>query len=187
MMTAMALPVFSVMTVVAAALAILFSDTRKVIIASWIAAMSVGALFLACGAEFLAFVQWIMGTLVAISFIVYATLFGEYGPVDSRSARERVFDAIPAILVGLAFFGMITLALRESSSGAAATGAATAAATATMTGANDLVAAGKNLAERHVLSLELVAFMLLAVLIGAGVISRGERPEEGDRAEKVST
>lgn len=182
-MSSMALPVFSIMTVASAALAILFSDTRKVIIASWIASMSVGALFLACGAEYLAFVQWITGTLVAISFIVYATLFGEYGPVDSRSARERVFDAIPAILVGAAFFGMVMLALREPSPGAAASVAATAA----MTGANDLMAAGKNLAERHVLSLELVAFMLLAALIGAGVISRGERPEEGERAEKVTT
>ena len=167
MNSSLVLAFFSVLAVLSAGCAVLFSDTRKVIIASWVAAMSVGAIFLACGAEFLAFVQWITGTLVTISFVVYATLFGEYGPIDSRPMKEKVFDAIPAILAGVAFFGMVVLAMSGLSGSSAAASAAAAPA-------NDLVAVGKNLAERHLLSLELVAFMLLALLIGAGVISRGE-------------
>ena len=159
---------FAVLAVVAAAFSIAFSDTRKVVIVSWVAAMSVGGLFLAYGAEFLAFVQWITATLVAISFLIYATMFGEYGPVDNRTARDKVFDAIPAVLAGAAFFAMIWLASSELTSLAPPVGGTTQA---------DLVAVGKAIGERHMVSLELTAFMLLAVLIGTGVISRAEDGE----------
>ena len=51
--------------------------------------MSAGALFLSYGAEYLAVVQWLVGTLVAISFLVYASLFGGYTSLDARPKREK--------------------------------------------------------------------------------------------------
>jgi NADH:ubiquinone oxidoreductase subunit 6 (subunit J) len=158
---------FSILAIVAAAFAILLTDTRKVIISAWVAAMSVGALFLAYGAEYLAFVQWITGTLVTISFLAYATMFGEYGVADSRTIRQRLFDLTPALVVGVAFFMMIGLAVYGSISFDTLPAGSAAQA--------DLAAVGQALGERHLICLELIGFMLLGVLIGTGVLSRPAR------------
>lgn len=165
-----AIPVFfAVLAVVSAALAMIFSDSRRVILSAWVSGMSVGALFLSYGAEYLAVIQWVVGTLIAISFLVFATMYGEYGSLDARTPRERLFDAIPSVLAGAAFFAMIALAVHDFSESTSAEGP---------TGPNDLVAVGIALGQRHWVALELLGFMLVAVLIGAGVISR---PEESQR------
>lgn len=156
--------VFSGITVLAAVLAVVFSDMRKVIVASWIASMSAGALFLSYGAEYLAVVQWLVGTLVAISFLVYASLFGGYTSLDARPKREKVFDAIPALVIGLSFFAIVTVAVLGQGANLESPAA-------------DLVATGQSLSEKHVISLELMAFLLLAVLVGAGVVGRAEESE----------
>lgn len=161
--------IFSALTVLAAVGAVILSDMRKVIVASWVASMSAGALFLSYGAEYLAIVQWLVGTLVAISFLVYASLFGGYASVDARSKREKIFDGIPAAVIGLSFFAIVTVAALGKD--VVAEGSAA-----------DLAAMGQSLTSKHVISLELIAFLLLAVLVGAGVIGRAESPESGENA-----
>jgi NADH:ubiquinone oxidoreductase subunit 6 (subunit J) len=164
---------FGVLTVFAAAFAIAVSDTRKVVLSSWVASTSAGALFLCSGAEYLALVQWIVGTLVAISFLVYASMFGEYGVTDSRSSRDRIFDLIPALALGAAFFCMVMLGAQGLGGGVASSLPAAPAL------ATDLAGVGQAFSERHIISLELLGFLLLTVLIGAGVISRPTQREGG--------
>jgi NADH:ubiquinone oxidoreductase subunit 6 (subunit J) len=166
---------FALLTVISAALAVAFSDTRKVVISSWVASMCAGALFLCCGAEYLAVVQWIVGTLVSISFLVYASMFGEYGATDSRSTRDRFFDLIPALLLGAAFFCMVALG-SQGVTGVSLELLPPAPVTAAAPTA-DLASVGQALTERHVISLELVGILLLTVLIGSGVISRPSQSE----------
>lgn len=155
---------FSILTVTAAIVALVLSDMRKVIVASWVTGMSAGALFLSFGAEYLAIVQWLVTTLVAISFLIYASLFGGYASLDARPKREKIFDALPAAVIGLSFFAILTFAVLGKSE-------------ALVGPAPDLGAVGQSLVEKHAISLELLGFLLLAVLIGAGVISRAEVPE----------
>jgi NADH:ubiquinone oxidoreductase subunit 6 (subunit J) len=157
---------FSVITVLAAALAVVFSDMRKVVVAAWVAGMGAGALFLSYGAEYLAIVQWIIATLGAISFLVYASLLGGYGVLDDRPRREKVFDAMPAALIGGCFFAIVTVAVLGKS-------------TPLDGPAPELVDIGKSLVEKHVVSLELIGLLLLAALIGVGVIARPEETERG--------
>lgn len=151
----------SSLAVIAAVIAVALSDMRKTIMASWVASMSAGALFLAYGAEYLAVVQWTIGTLIAISFLVYASLFGEYAAIDKRVGRKKAFDAIPALVIGGSFLAIVSIAIFGKSVGSDGP-------------VLDLAATGQSLAERHLISLELIAFLLLAVLIGAGVIGRAE-------------
>src|SRR5690242_17977322 len=103
--------IFSVFAVLGALAAVVFSDTRRVVASAWIAGMSIGALFLLFGPEYLAIIQGTVTTLVAISFMVYATMYGEYGAVDTRALRQKIVDAIPAVVVGAMFFGTIFLAM----------------------------------------------------------------------------
>lgn len=162
--------VFSALTIFSAALAIFFSDSRKVIASAWVAGMSLGAVFLAYGAEFLAVVQWVVTTLSAISLLVFATMYGEYGAEDPRTARARVFDALPALVIGGAFSAMIFLAVHAIPE--------TASTLVGPSPALDLVGMGHALGEHHLVALELLGFMLLAVVVGAGVVSRAEKDSE---------
>jgi NADH:ubiquinone oxidoreductase subunit 6 (subunit J) len=63
-------------------------DTKRSILSLWFAGLSVGGLYLSWGAEFLAVLQWILSTLVAISFLFYAVMFGEYGAKDPRDWKK---------------------------------------------------------------------------------------------------
>lgn len=173
--------IFSVFAAGSALMAIVFTDTRRIILSSWFTSMFVGALFLSAGVEYLAVVQWIVGTLVAIVCLIFATMFGEYGQVDFRPVRERVFDFLPAFFIGASFFGMILVAVRGISEGVTEPGISVAPAAP-----NDLLAVGRALGEQHLLALELVAFLLLAVVVGIGVISRADEspiPAEVDLNE----
>jgi NADH:ubiquinone oxidoreductase subunit 6 (subunit J) len=156
---------FSVLTVAAALVAVMLSDMRRVIVAAWVAGMSAGALFLAYGAEYLAIVQWLTCTLVAVSFLMYATLFGGYASLDARPKRQKIFDAIPAAAVAISLFVILIVAVAGKNTSLAGP-------------APDLTAIGESLTGKHVISLELLGFLLLAVLIGAGVVARAEGAEE---------
>ena len=165
-------------TFFAAVLATFISDVRRAAISLWIASLALGGLCLGMGAELLAVTEWIVSTLVVISFIFYSVMFGEYGMTDRRVTSKKILAAVMPCLAGVAFAGMIWLGGRH------------------LTGLNSIepiqipnvakvepasgeyvTILGKTLAEGHLLSLEVLALTLFLTVIGSGVIGRPE--EEG--------
>ncbi len=157
--------VFMMITVLASALAAFSSDKRRAILFLWLAGLGAGCVFLAVGAELLGVAQWIVSTLVAVSFLFFASMFGEYHqPVDVSLAKKTVDLALP-VAIGAIFSYVIWLGVR---------GVPTEPVT-TLSDGTDLVAVGRSMLQHHLLSLEVLALMLFLVLVGTGVIARPER------------
>jgi NADH:ubiquinone oxidoreductase subunit 6 (subunit J) len=143
------------------------ADIRRAVLSLWIAGLGVGAIYLTLGAEMLAVVQWIVSTLVAISFVFFAVMFGEYGPGESLKLDRGLVKVGLAALLGLGFSWMIWFgasripeqALTQPPAGA------------------DVEAIGRVLTRQHLLSLEVLALTLFLVLVGGGVIARPDRTE----------
>ena len=161
--------VFAGITVGAAFLASFVSDIRRAVLALWVAGLGVGAIYLTLGAEVLAIVQWIVSTLVAISFIFFSVMFGEYGQREIQIAFDRrLVKTGMAVLLGLGFAWVIWFGARHLPSDQYSQ---------SMEG-SDMAALGKTLTNQHLLSLEVLALTLFLVLIGGGVIARPERQKE---------
>lgn len=157
--------VFSVLTILAVAVAAFVNDVRRATLALWIAGLGVGCIFLTLGAEVLAILQWIVSTLVAISFVFFAVMFGEYGKQHQLMDRRRAVALALCGVIGAAFAGVVWLG------GAPLPGELLAVPTS----GNDMQAVGRTLTDNHLLSLEILALTLFLVLIGGGVVARPEK------------
>lgn len=159
-------------TLGSAAFAALAGDIRKAALALWLAGLGSGGLFLSLGAELLAILQWVVSTLVAVSFIFYAVLFGEYG--QGGKGAETAADApafktySSAVLLGAGFCAVIGLAGSEISVPHDALGSK----------AGDLAVIGAAVSEDYLLALEIFALTLFLVIVGAGVVAR---PDVGEK------
>ena len=170
----------SMMILAAALFAVFISDTRKAILALWITGLALGSLFLSLGAEFLAVLEWIVSTLVALSFLFYAVMLGEYGVNDVRSWAERIVYGIVALAVGGGFCFMIYLGASHLPGGDISA-QIFGFQTEILVGngeSGDLSKLGRLLIEENLLSLETLALMGFLSLVGVGVISRPEREGE---------
>jgi NADH:ubiquinone oxidoreductase subunit 6 (subunit J) len=150
----------------AATLAAFLGDIRRSTLALWIAGLGVGGVYLALGAELLAIVQWIVSTVVAISFIFYSVMFGEYGVADDRPASRRALAAVMPLLLGLGFTFVIWLGTQDLS------------APEPVSGGADLAKLGRVLIGEQFLSLQVLGLMLFLLVVGSGVIARPEKKEE---------
>ncbi|MGK5083592.1 NADH-quinone oxidoreductase subunit J [Bdellovibrionota bacterium FG-1] len=163
--------IFAVITLGAGAFAAFVGDIRRAILSLWIAGLGVGALYLTLGAELLAVIQWIVSTLVVISFVFFSVMFGEYGSSDwEKTGGSRIFKTVMAVLLGFAFSTVIWFGagqIPENGIGLAVDG-------------TDVAALGKTMTSQHLLSLEVLALTLFLVLIGGGVIAR---PEQSSKKE----
>ncbi|MGZ3698551.1 MAG: hypothetical protein ACXWP5_10475, partial [Bdellovibrionota bacterium] len=74
--------VFVGVTLSACATATLVGNIRRAALALWVASLGVGGIYLTMGAELLAVIQWVVSTLVAISFVFFSVMFGEYHQKD---------------------------------------------------------------------------------------------------------
>lgn len=164
--------VFSFIISIAVLFATFVTDIRRAILSLWVVGLGIGGLYLTLGAEFLAVVQWIISTLVAISFIFFAVMFGEYGSSDTATWKKRVLPIVLTVILGLSFAAIVWLGAGEVPE----------AALAFPTEGSDLVAIGKSLTQNHLLSLEVLALNLFIVLVGGGVIARPDKTEK--KAEK---
>jgi NADH:ubiquinone oxidoreductase subunit 6 (subunit J) len=157
--------IFAGITLSAVLMATFVNHTRRAILALWVAGLGVGAMYLTVGAEFLAIIQWIVSTLVTISFVFFAVMFGEYNPpVAVESERNNTLLTVLSVVLGGAFAAVIWLgseSLPEGPLMAPAQG-------------SDLGVVGRTLTQDHLLSLEVLALTLFLVLVGGGVIARSE-------------
>lgn len=155
---------FAGVTLSAVVMATFATHMRRAILALWVAGLGVGAIYLTLGAEFLAIIQWIVSTLVTISFIFFSVMFGEYNAPVIRNSGNDLLLAVLSIVLGAGFAAVIWLGanvIPESAFVMVASG-------------NDLGVLGKSLTQDHLLSLEVLALVLFLVLVGGGVVARSE-------------
>ena len=101
--------VFAVITLAAVFVAAFAGDIRRATLSLWVAGLAVGAVYLTLGAEVLAIVQWIVSTLVAVSFVFFSAMFGEYGSGERIKLDRRLVKIALGGLAGLAFAWVVAL------------------------------------------------------------------------------
>jgi len=154
------LSLLTAVAVLFATFAVLSGSERRSAYCAWICGLSVGAIFLGYGAEFLAFAQWILSTLIASMFVLYSVIFGESKP--DRVERSKLRG-----LVFLSFVGLTASFVLD-----------VWPITQIRTEAGSVFLLGKRMVEDYFLALLMLGFMLFLVIIGAGVIARPERSEK---------
>lgn len=162
---------FGSLAVLGVAQATFDSQPWRSILSLWVAGVCVGGIFLNVGAEFLAIVQWIVSTLIAISFVFFSVMFGEYRGAASEgevkeSRRERLIFGLVSGFLGLSFAFVIGL----GSSGFSVDSAPGSSQPS-------LSVLGRKLTQEHLLSLEVLGLALFLILVGSGVIARSEGDE----------
>src|SRR6476659_6697977 len=154
--------VFAGVTLCAVLMATLMGQMRRAILALWVAGLGVGAVYLTLGAELLAIVQWIVSTLVTISFIFFAVMFGEYrdsqepDSESSRKSRSKIIFTTLSLLLGAGFALVIWNGTSDLSMVQQVAGPMPL----------DLGVMGRILTQENLLSLEVLALTLFLVLIG---------------------
>jgi NADH-quinone oxidoreductase subunit J len=165
--------VFAAIALGGACVATLVGELRRAVLALWVTGLAVGGIYLTLGAELLAVIQWLIATLVAISFTFFTVTFGEAkadrGPTLRRFARAAMALGLGGAFAAVAWLGAGTVS--------------TESLAAPEVG-NDLVAIGRAVTDEHLLALEVLALTLFFVLVGGGVVSRPE--ERGQAAVKRS-
>ncbi len=151
---------FACVVIGAAAVATFIEPMRRAILALWIAGLALGALFLYQGSEFLALLQWLIASLLTISFMFFVVMFGEFDTVQDSppgTLFEKLRWVVPSIL-GLGFAWLIAstvqlIPIHEEIR-------------------PDLMAIGQCLIDEYFLAFEILGLFLLLVLVGAGVTAR---------------
>lgn len=162
--------VFAGITLASVLVATFVGDLRRAVLALWVAGLGVGAIYLTLGAEVLAIIQWIISTLVAISFVFFSAMFGEYGPGEKLKFDRHLVKSGLGVLVGAAFAWVIWFGAAPLPDGALGE---------VMEG-TDVAALGRALTGQHLLSLEVLALTLFLVLVGGGVLARPDSSESED-------
>lgn len=151
-----------IVALLAAFLACIIRSSRNAGLALWCCGMSIGAMYLSLGFELLAIIQWIISTLVGISFIFYAVLFGpKPGKINIRIGFVR-FIATLCVCAGL--FLLISYCVKDLFLSSELNTA--------KIGLGEL---GVDLLKNHIVSLAVIGLTLFVTIVGAGVFSRAER------------
>lgn len=159
--------IFGILIVAAALLASLSRDLKQALLALWSAGLAAGGLYLYLGAEFLGVIQWILSTVIAISLLFSAILFGEFREDGIRNGPRFSWTVLlMGLPLGLGFAIGVLLGVEGN-----------ALPTPGDVSAGTLRALGRVLQDDHLLALEIVPVILFLFLIGAGVVAR---PEKGD-------
>jgi NADH:ubiquinone oxidoreductase subunit 6 (subunit J) len=167
----MTLPaIFSTLALLACLYAAVSGRLQNSVLGLWAAGLAVGAIYLSFGAEYLAILQWVVSTLIAIGSMFFVTVMHDKAyEEDTRPTRQRVLPIALSLLLAAGFVGVAWIGLKDLAgeqfllAGSGAVGAS-----------QRLSFIGKLLTENHVLSLEVLAITLLMVLVGSAVIARLE-------------
>lgn len=162
--------IFSGITLSAGFMAMFVGNMRHAILALWVAGLGVGAVYLTLGAELLAIVQWIVSTVVTISFVFFAVMFGEYNDPSTTeiNKKRRKGTTLLLTLLSLVLGAGFAVVIRRVSKDIPHT------ATTSAISQGDLRVIGRLLTQENLLSLEVLALTLFLVLVGGGVVTRLE-------------
>ena len=139
----------------AAVAATVIRDIRRAVLLLWLAGMACGCIFLSCESEILAVTQWSVSTLVCFALLYFTLLLGGH----RSHGYEVKLIPILAIPVSVGFGIVIFLAAPPIES-------------FVQPPRSDLHAFAQILAKNQVVSVEVLALTLLAVIVGAGVLGR---------------
>lgn len=173
--------VFSVFVIVLSLIAAFSRSTRLSILALWLTGLFVGALSLTAGAELLAVVMWVLSTLVAISFVFFAVMFGEY-----KGFSDKVPRYPPPLRGGTLFAAAIAVSFAFGLIQWAGTNSVVPVVGGGLAG-NDLAGIGQRLLKDHVVSLQVLSLTFFLVLVGVGVIASPRKKmemQDGDTTEE---
>lgn len=159
--------IFAILALIAATLATLAQDLKYSILCMWLAGLGVGAIFLTVDAEFLGIIQWIISTLVAISFVFFAVMFGDFESSKEKKESRNYLLTFCSVALGLVFSGLVWLATDKNFTDDASK----------VTTVIDVKTIGKTLVSTHFLSLEILTMTLFLVLIGCGAITKIEKSD----------
>lgn len=159
--------VLCALTLVSAGAATFLLDIRRAALSLWLTGLFIGGLYLALGAEVLAMIQWILSTLSVMCFLFHAVMFGEYANPQPLSRLDRIAGAIAPLLAGAAFTSIIYLGFSSRREG-------TPELSSGDFPLQSLEQVGKELVEKHLLSVEVLSLTLFLVVVGVGVIARAE-------------
>ncbi len=161
---------FAALTFSSTLLAAFSADIYVAILALWLAGTSVGAIYLILDFETLAMIQWLSCTLIALGFVFFAVLFGEYRSSPSRSLGKRWGIPLISLVLGIGFSALswFSASFSPLNEDRSAVGPETNAAEFSM-----------SLVNQHGVSLTLLALMLFVTLIGAGIVARSTQANDG--------
>jgi NADH:ubiquinone oxidoreductase subunit 6 (subunit J) len=119
--------------------------------------------FLTVGAEVVAIIQVLSISLGSVVMVFYAITFGEFGSKDDRAIQKRILEAIPAVITGVLFSGVLILGLHDAIE---------------LPSVDQEIKGGLNvgvaLVDSNFLALQVLGITLFLAIIGSGVIVRNE-------------
>jgi len=139
-----------------ALLAAVFSNLRRASLSLWVCGLSVGGVYLALGMEYLAIVQWVLATLVGMTFVLYSFLFGGLRIRGTRVLLLLISLVLGSALLGFVWTGIKGVLLSES----------------IQYYSTGLAEIGAGIIKDHLISLEITVLTLFLSVVGAGVIAR---------------
>ncbi|HCM40693.1 MAG TPA: hypothetical protein DIS93_12085 [Bdellovibrionales bacterium] len=154
--------IFAIVLVSASVFATFSKSIRSSILALWICGLGAGAFYLTIGTELLAIIQWIVATVIAISFVFFAVTFGEYSKTETRPGHRSKLFTVLGILIGVGLPVLLWLGV----------GPVPEEMLIPATDSNDLSALGLKLVSENFLALEVLGVSLLVAIVGGGVIAR---------------
>ena len=158
---------FTVLCAIFAVVATFSTNFKTSVLSLWMSGLAAGGLYLTLGTDTLAVIQWISATLVAVSFVFFSMMFGEFSeqPGEYKNLKKTAKNLV-FILLGGGFAAVVYVGIQ--------TGLKESGPTIPLTG--DLSSMGKIIPDYHFLSFEVLALLLFLVLVGGGVIAR---PDSG--------
>lgn len=147
-----------------ASISVTSKGTRRSVMGLWSGQLGAGALLLAAGAELVAVLLWISATVACGVYFLHADLFTE-GDAEGLSRgvgrwAATVFPALISAAFGAMVYFLLSHAMEWSNRGLEAASQPQGPAP---------------WKDERLIALELTALFLLAVTVGAGVISRAKR------------
>ena len=153
--------VFAVATVICAGASVFSHRRRSSAILLQFSGVFLGGIYLSLGSELMAFAQWICSGALGLVLLFYVSLVGDQAE-EARWGRRGL-----ALLVSLAFGCVLIFGTRELP----------ASRNETPLSLGDL---GRSMVREHFVATSGLLVLLLILAVGAGMIARPRKEDEGE-------
>ena len=143
---------------------------RNSILALWLSSMGLGVMYLVLGSEILAITQWFFSTTTTLLILVYSLVMGDWLEESPAPTHWRAW--ILPICGALSFAGIIAIGLHDFEQW-------------TLDISREPISAthfGAQLLSHHPLVLFVLGFETLLTIVCAGVISRADWIQNGEKS-----